>query len=83
MKFYVFFINLRRKSKRGVNSNRIINLFIECLFVIDSTVYNNLQLIYGSNIPIEFLNSYIKIIYTHIINGVLIFDIYSIITKSI
>ena len=58
-------------SKRQTAANtRSINLIVEVLFVLDSTVYSNFQEIYGGNIPDNFLNGYINIVYSHIVNGV-------------
>jgi hypothetical protein len=44
---------------------------VEYLAVIDSGVYNFFVSLYGSNMPTEYINDYINIYFTQLINGVI------------
>ena len=59
------------KSKRQTVANqRLINLFVQYLVVIDSTVYKDFVQLYGNLNP-ALLNQYIKIYFCQIVNGVI------------
>jgi hypothetical protein len=47
------------------------NLFVEYLAVIDSGTYNFFVSLYGSNMPSQYINDYINIHFTQLINGVI------------
>ena len=45
--------------------------FVEYLVVIDSGVYDFFVSLYGSNMPTDYINDYINIYFTQLINGVI------------
>ena len=66
-------------SKRSKRARKIFpkhDLYLEYLVVIDSTVYNNLKLSYGSNLPDSILTEYIKIFFSQMVTGVSYFKFY-------
>ena len=69
-----FLINSKRLKRSTIPKN---NLFLEYLVVIDSSVYKNLKIAYGSNLPESIMSEYIKIFFVQIINGVIILFSYS------
>jgi hypothetical protein len=64
--FYYFSVNSKRQA--GTNQ-RIINLFVQYLVVLDSTVYKDFSQLYGNLSP-DLMNQYIKIYFSQIVNGV-------------
>jgi hypothetical protein len=61
------------RSKRDVsNENNFIvknDLFVELLVVLDSTVYEFFQSVFG-NFGDSIITDYIKIFFSHVVNGV-------------
>jgi hypothetical protein len=75
-----FLINSKRLKRSTIPKN---NLFLEYLVVIDSSVYKNLNIAYGSNLPESIMSEYIKIFFVQIINGVIILFSYSLLIFSV
>jgi hypothetical protein len=69
-KYYCFFISQRSKRQTTSVVARN-NLFVEYLAVIDSGVYDFFVSLYGSNMPTDYINDYINIYFTQLINGVI------------
>ena len=61
----------RAKRQAIVNgTSRVLNLFVEYLVVIDSSVYNDFVALYG-NITTSLMAQYLNIFFAQLINGVM------------
>ena len=80
MRFYIHrknsLIKVNNFSHRSSRATPIVarnKLNIEYLAVVESGTYNYFVSLYGANIPSTFINDYINIYFTQLINGVIIF----------
>jgi hypothetical protein len=60
----------KSRSRRSING-QAVSFYIEYLIVIDSTVYASFQSLYA-NLSTDLMYEYIKIFYSHLVNGVII-----------
>jgi hypothetical protein len=66
--WFQFSQKFKRQAATVVARN---NLFVEYLAVIDSGTYDFFVSLYGSNMPSQYVNDYINIYLTHLVNGVI------------
>ena len=60
----------RQRLKRGTVTAKN-NLYVEYLAVADLGVYNYFVSLYGSNVPPSYINDYINVYFSQLINGVI------------